>query len=51
MGNRQNQPSLRVLIRYLEALGLDLHDFQNALDQVAVACAAEARLRVLEVAR
>ncbi len=30
----RKQPSLRLLARYLRALGLDFHDLQDALDQV-----------------
>ncbi len=31
----RKMPSLRLLLQYLNALGLDLHDLQAALDQIA----------------
>ncbi len=32
---RRKMPSLRLLIKFLDALGLDLHDLQAAFDQIA----------------
>ena len=44
---RRKLPSLRLLTGYLEALGLDFHDLQDALDQVGKVGAKVGRVEEL----
>lgn len=44
---RRKMPSLKLLASYLEALALDFHDLQDALDQIAGVGAGRRRLEHL----
>ena len=46
---RRKLPSLKLLVSYLDALGLDLHDLQEALDQMTGVETSSERLEQLAV--
>lgn len=48
---RRKLPSLRLLARYLQALGLDFADFQLALDQITGRADERVAARLTEIER